>query len=130
MKKHSCAWILLILLTVVAYGLSLSVQTNPWLACLKYCSYAFMIFLFPIVCMASLHVPRIQHRRMRKLCFYVGYGVLLFYLFLTLDTYVFHAWSWYPGILRYAIFDACGLPYAIFILPGCLLYAGSKEMRL
>lgn len=121
-------WSLLVLAAIVLKNADDMVAAYPLLAALKYCSAAGAMIVLPIVLFTSLHVPRITRCWLRRLCFYSGYALTLFYMFLTLDTYMFHVWTWYPGILRYALFDAYSVLYVIFIIPGGLLYGGSREV--
>lgn len=51
----------------------------------------------------------------------LGVILLSVYTVLALDTYVFHTLTWFPGIIRYALFSTYGLWYIVFVIPGVLL---------
>lgn len=51
----------------------------------------------------------------------IGVVFVCAYTILALDTYLFHALLWFPGILRYAMFSTYGWAYLLFLLPGVLL---------
>ena len=102
-------------LLFLSFLLSLMEVMWPMLLVCKYLGMAFGITLMTYALISS-HI----HRTHKGLA-WIGYAILMAYTLLTVDTFLFHAISWIPGIIRYPIYSLYGVPYLAFILPGWLL---------
>lgn len=113
MKKGAFFFgIALILFSIILQAMHVM---QPVLLVIKYCTLCIGIS------MTSYAFIRPHIKRSYMILALVGYVFILFFIILTLDTFLFHAITWFPGILRYPIYSLYGIPYLIFILPGWLI---------
>lgn len=69
-----------------------------------------------------------RHKRSNAVLYSIGVLVLTLYTIITVDTYVFHTLSFFPGILRYALFSSYGWCYFIFVGMGvCLSFKKTER---
>ena len=102
--------------------LALLHTSQPVLSMLKCLLMAYGITLFTYAVL-TCHL----HKRVWFL-YALGIMILCVYTLLALDTYLFHFLTWFPGILRYALFSTYGLWYLVFMLPGCALaFMGNEQ---
>lgn len=104
-----------ILLIIISILLSISGIQQRILVTFKYCSMACGI------AMLSYTLLKPYVKRKNHFLVIIGYLMLLCYILLTIDTFLIHAISWFPGILRYPVYSLYGWCYLIFLLPGWLL---------
>lgn len=104
------------------------VLKSSWFAAGKYLACVYGIVLFTCYFLSYLPSKGMRFHRLSIACAYASAGILMMYTILTLDTFVFHAMVWYPGILRYSLFSAYGILYSAWILVGILFYIGFQEV--
>lgn len=113
--------VLFVFIAVLMYNLR--DLMNPMVSILRYLSLAYSMTSFG---MLLSHI--VLHKRgnipFASGMLWLAIIILLFYSILTIDTFLFHAWTWYPGILRYALYAAYGICYIIFIPIGFILNIG------
>ena len=114
-------WQSALLMILLSLFISCIHTTLPWLHLIKCLLLAFGISLLTY----ALCAPRIH-----KICpflYVLGVILLSLYTCFALDTYVFHFLTWFPGMIRYAMFSTYGVWYILFILPGLLLCFNVEE---
>ncbi|MEG0328915.1 MAG: hypothetical protein RR537_01250 [Longicatena sp.] len=121
MKKACTLLISGLLCCLISIIIAFFATTNPYLSLLKCCLLAYGIVLLTIGCLTFHHK---QHTF--EILYYIGLVLLCVYTILALDTYIFHAITWYPGMFRYALFSTYGIFYIVFMIPGFCLYYGKK----
>ena len=82
---------------------------------IKYCAMACGITL-----LAHTLIKSYVHHSHQALVI-LGYLILISYILLTVDTFLFHAITWFPGMIRYPIYSLYGWCYIVFLLPGWLM---------
>ena len=113
--------ILGIIISVICYIISIvldhTVSATSCLQPFKYLLAAFSITFFTYLLLSN----KIQ--KYRPIIGIVGIIILVIYVLILFDTYFFHAMSWFPGIIRYAMFSAYIPISVLFIIPGiCLCF--------
>lgn len=109
MKKISYGSALMIVLSLILNMLDTTMPCIHMFKCLLL-SYGITFLTYS---MLSHHI----HKHSLLLVI-IGVMLLTVYTILAMDTYVFHAITWFPGILRYALFSTYGWWYLLFILSG------------
>ncbi len=61
------------------------------------------------------------HKYKNKFLRFLGMIILVVYMIILIDTYVIHAISWFPGIVRYPMFSIYIPADLLFFIPGILL---------
>lgn len=112
------------ILLLVSLLLSRLPYTDPSIHACKCASLAFGIMLLSVE-LLSLHKHTYSFSILRYLSIIImsAYGIVL------IDTYWIHALTWFPGILRYALFSTYGVWYILFIIPGVLWYYGTSNQK-
>lgn len=120
MKKPALYGIVCILLSVILSNLA---GTIPFLNLMKCLLLAYGISII------GYAVTTYKLNASNIVLYALGVIILCVYTILAMDTYLFHAMSWFPGILRYAMFSMYGIWYLVFLVPGCLIacYQKNKE---
>lgn len=126
-KQYCITWLLMVCTACITYIYRDTLYDVVSINVVKYVSMAFAITTSTVMMLYISSVSISLSKRVKIVLFYIGNLFLVFYTLLTLDTFIFHIWYWYPGILRYAVFDAYGVCYLVFILPGLCLYAGIQK---
>lgn len=104
-----------ILLCAICYNTVLFLSLPVYLLWLKYVAFAGMLFYVArFTCVRfNLHT-KTNHPLLQLL----GYTVMIAYILLCIDTFVFHAWLLIPGLYRYAVFDFYLFSAPLFLLTG------------
>lgn len=112
MKRYCCAAVLCGLIYVITVFFS---DLPLYLLWLKYASFSGLLFYSARYGFSMLNIaPKKAH----PMFYMTGIVVMLGYLLLCLDTFVFHAWLSIPGLYRYAVFDFYLLSAPLFLLSG------------
>ena len=82
---------------------------KPVLLIIKYLTLVFAFAYLGYACFQT------RIKKETTILYWLGVIILLEYTILTMDTFLFHAIKFVPGIIRYP------LPYIVFMLPGFLL---------
>lgn len=98
----------------VSILLAISKTQQGLLLVLKYVGLACGVSLLAHACLRTY-----VHRSNQVLAL-LGYAIIICYILLTIDTFVVHAISWFPGMIRYPIYSLYGYCYIVFIIPGWL----------
>lgn len=104
------------------------VLANGWIAAGKYLTTVYGIIALTCLVLSCFPLSKIISVWISCICRYLAAIIMIVYTILTLDTFVFHAMSWYPGILRYALYSAYGILYSAWILIGIVWYIGFQEV--
>lgn len=128
LKRKYIICILLILSSVLFANWHALVLAYPIFAVCKYLCTVFAISYTTMVSLQVLHVPSVKNEIGKRICMISVTILFLCYFFLTIDTFIFQVLTWYPGILRYALYDAYGIVYLVFILPGIVWHLGSENV--
>lgn len=122
--KQVAIWFCLMGVTVIT--MMIDFNNGLWLL-LKYLALPAWIFFTAFCGCRMLSLPHCKHTGIALLCQGIALVLMSGYVILSLDTFVFHVWDWFPGLLRYPIYDAYGLAYLIFALPAILWQFGMKQ---
>lgn len=112
MKK---AFVLSIICFIITLSLSWMDVMQPAMLIIKYCT---LVFAFVSLGYACCHT---HIKKENTVLYWLGVLLILGYGILTLDTFMFHALHFVPGIIRYPLYSLYGLAYIVFIIPGILL---------
>lgn len=97
--------------------------TESIIQIIKYISLAYSVILLTYTIL-SLH----KKRHCIHALLYVAVCILCVFIILVLDTYWLHALTWFPGIIRYALFSTYGWMHIVFFACiGILVYYGIEE---
>ncbi len=104
-----------ILLCTICYMSMLFFSLPTYLLWLKYAAFAEMLFYIArFICVRF----KLHTKNNHSLLQLFGYIVMIAYLFVCIDTFVFHAWFPLPGLYRYAVFDFYLFSAPLFLLSG------------
>lgn len=124
MKKKFILWSCLAIITILTGIIG---ELPFWLVPFKYISLALLIFVSTERMLSFFAMPVLHSSNAALFCQGCSLVLMLLYMVLTMDTFIFHAWTWFPGLLRYPIYDAYGFCYLIFTLPAFLWHLGKGE---
>lgn len=103
----------------------LSKSTVSFIQIIKYISMAIGCVLLTYT-LLSLH----KKRHTIPILLYIAVCILCIFAILVIDTYWLHALTWFPGIIRYALFSTYGgIHVVFFIIIGILFYYGIETHR-
>lgn len=101
--------------------------TSSWGIVVMYVSRFVFVAVTTAGLLQLLHVPKVHKEIVCALLHVLSVLLACFYVLLTLDTFLFHAWTWFPGLLRYPIYDGYGIEIVIGIVVGILNYVHASE---
>lgn len=111
---------------VILIGCSLLIEwsgcTTAILALFKYTGMAYGIVLLGLAALSAWK-PYCKHR----IGYILAVSILLCYTILALDTFLFHALTWFPGLIRYALFSTYLPFYFLFLLVSLLFKLGETD---
>lgn len=123
MKK---AWFMFLVCLIIATVIK---DMPMWLLPMKYCGLAYVIMLGASLLMNYLSIPKFQVRMLKTCSIWCSLLIMIVFTILVIDTFWFHALTWFPGLIRYPIIDAYGVCYSVFVVPGILWYLGTPTRR-
>lgn len=100
---------------IISISLSIMHVMKPVLLIIKYLTLVFAFAYLGYACFQT------RIKKETAILYWLGVIILLGYTILTMDTFLFHAIKFVPGIIRYPLYSLYGLPYIVFMLPGFLL---------
>ena len=109
--------LLLIAICTMLLSIVLSISKTlyePFL-CAKYLLLSYGISI------VSYTAARSIHKKENRLLYFIGVITMGVYTILTIDTFLIHAITWFPGILRYPLYSLYGIPYLFFLIPGWMI---------